>query len=482
MKRIIPFFLGFFFLLGCSSDNVLMQQPAAPVPPVANFSASETAVETGATIIFTDDSQLANSYEWTFEGGNPVTSTAENPQVNYATSGLFSVTLKVTNEDGNDTETKVAFITVTNIEGPPVADFISASNTIETEEHIEFTDTSTGVPTEWAWEFEGGSPSSSIEQHPTVSYTAAETYQVKLTATNESGSDEEVKTNYITVTAPVLVPVADFNASATTITSGNEITFTDTSINEPTSWQWEFEGGSPSTSTEQNPIVNYNNFGTYEVTLTATNSAGSDSETKTAYITVNMQTASYTVTFKGNWSVANHPTGFPGGDHFSSAVGMVHKPGITFFEEKQLASSGIENMAENGNNDALSNEIDAIINVGNALNFINGGGLANGTSERTFTIQVTEEFSIVTLVSMIAPSPDWFVATENVNLFNNGKFITNLTVDAISYDAGTDNGPNFTSGNDDTNPAAPIEIITTAPLGNGTAVNPPMAFFIFVKN
>jgi PKD repeat protein len=82
-------------------------------------------------------------------------------------------------------------------------------------------------------------------------------------------------------------PVADFSASATTITEGQSVTFTDTSTNNPTSWSWTFEGGTPSTSTDQNPTITYNTEGTYDVTLTATNSGGSDDEVKYDYITVN---------------------------------------------------------------------------------------------------------------------------------------------------------------------------------------------------
>lgn len=278
-------------------------------------------------------------------------------------------------------------------------------------------------------------------------------------------------------------PVASFSASETTITSGQEITFTDTSSNSPTSWAWEFEGGSPAISSEQNPTVTYNNFGSYEVSLTATNLGGSDIEAKSGFITVNQQTASYTVTFKGNWSESNHPTEFPtGSDHFSSVIGMAHKQDATIFEEGELATNGIEDMAETGSKSVLQDEIDILVDSGLALNRIDGGNLAGGTAETSLTINVTEEFSLVTLVSMIAPSPDWFVAIENIDLFDNGNFIDTITLDAASYDSGTDSGPSFTSTNDDTDPAENIFLITNGPLGNGTTVDPPVAFFTFVKN
>lgn len=90
-------------------------------------------------------------------------------------------------------------------------------------------------------------------------------------------------------------PVADFQANFTTITAGGSVQFTDLSTYNPTSWTWDFDnqnvGGAsvvPSTANTQGPhIVTYNNPGVYEVSLTVTNSNGTDTETKTAYITVN---------------------------------------------------------------------------------------------------------------------------------------------------------------------------------------------------
>jgi PKD repeat protein len=81
-------------------------------------------------------------------------------------------------------------------------------------------------------------------------------------------------------------PVAAFTASATSVVVGGSVTFTDQSTNSPTSWSWAFEGGTPATSTSQNPTITYNTVGTYDVTLTAANAYGSDPEAKVDYITV----------------------------------------------------------------------------------------------------------------------------------------------------------------------------------------------------
>jgi PKD repeat protein len=81
-------------------------------------------------------------------------------------------------------------------------------------------------------------------------------------------------------------PVADFVGTPTTVVVGNTVSFTDLSTNSPASWSWSFAGGTPATSTTQNPVITYNTVGTYTVSLTATNTNGSNTATKTNYITV----------------------------------------------------------------------------------------------------------------------------------------------------------------------------------------------------
>jgi PKD repeat protein len=85
----------------------------------------------------------------------------------------------------------------------------------------------------------------------------------------------------------VVPPIANFSGSPTTVYQGDTVNFTDLSTNTPTSWSWAFAGGTPATSTTQNPSVVYNTAGVYGVDLTATNAGGSDSESKPNYITVN---------------------------------------------------------------------------------------------------------------------------------------------------------------------------------------------------
>jgi PKD repeat protein len=169
---------------------------------------------------------------------------------------------------------------------PPVADFTASATTITEGDSVTFTDLSTGNPDAWDWTFAGGTPGTGTGQNPTVTYNTPGTYDVTLVATNAYGSDTETKVGYITVEPAGQPPVADFTASATTITEGDSVTFTDLSGNGPNTLDWTFPGGTPGSSTAQNPTVTYNTAGTYDVTLVATNAYGGDTETKTGYITV----------------------------------------------------------------------------------------------------------------------------------------------------------------------------------------------------
>lgn len=83
------------------------------------------------------------------------------------------------------------------------------------------------------------------------------------------------------------VPESDFSVDKEIIPTGETVNFTDETVGVPASWEWTFEGGSPSTSNVQNPEnIKYDAEGVYSVTLTASNTAGENTKIKTSYITV----------------------------------------------------------------------------------------------------------------------------------------------------------------------------------------------------
>ena len=122
-------------------------------------------------------------------------------------------------------------------------------------------------------------------------YTSSSALTVIITGTGAriaeayEGSATQAAKLYVIYSMP---PVANFIGSPTTVLQGNTVQFTDQSTFEPVSWSWIFPGGTPTASTSQNPVVTYNTIGTYSVTLTVTNAAGSNTLTRQDYIQVNV--------------------------------------------------------------------------------------------------------------------------------------------------------------------------------------------------
>ena len=172
--------------------------------------------------------------------------------------------------------------------------------------------------------------------------------------------------------------------------------------------------------------------------------------------------ATYSVNFTSNWSQATHPHSsgsLPGNAHWSKLVGATHNDQVTFLEMGSNASPGIEDVAELGNNAAFFAEINAAINAGNSNLLIDGNSLGTAGGQIDINnITTTEDYPLLTLVSMIAPSPDWMIAVNSVELLDsNGDWKNSISIDLFPYDAGTDSGLDYTSGNSNTTPQDPID-------------------------
>lgn len=266
-------------------DDTSSQSPVADFMLGSDPDANVVDVTSGVPMPFTNLSTgCPDTFAWTFEGGAPGSSSAQHPTVTYNELGYFDVQLIATNGKGDETLLIDNYIHVV----PGIA-FTADQTRIPFGSTVTFTDNSTNNPTAWSWTFEGGNPATSTAQNPIVTYPDEPddgliSYTVTLQITIAGTPYTLTKDNYITVT--VHKPVSDFTSDKTTIKGGELITFTSTSTNNPTQLNWNFFGGSPSSSTATSPIVTYNKKGTYAVVLVATNDGGSNSMTKTAYITV----------------------------------------------------------------------------------------------------------------------------------------------------------------------------------------------------
>lgn len=314
------------------ADYITVNDPA--VTPASHFTTDKTIVPEGGTVNFTDTSINGpfTSWSWTFEGGMPSTSTDSQPSpIAYLDPGIYDVELTVEDQSGNTyTNLKEDYITVVPMADElPEADFIANYTVISPGESINFHDLSSNTPYNWKWTFESGQPDNSTDNNPkNILYSATGKFDVKLVVENSLGTDTLVKKDYIVVSdtdpcSDTMQTKADFKADNRLISAGERVYFQDMSQNYPASWNWTFEGGSPVTSSQSNPVngIKYDDPGVYNVTLSVDNICGFDTFTKEDYIYVfsgnvtrycdtisNLRSGEvYTKINAGNWgSLAGH--------------------------------------------------------------------------------------------------------------------------------------------------------------------------------
>ncbi|MFY0712936.1 spondin domain-containing protein [Seonamhaeicola sp. NFXS20] len=182
--------------------------------------------------------------------------------------------------------------------------------------------------------------------------------------------------------------------------------------------------------------------------------------------------ATYDIVFESIWdSATNDPVNgcstinLPSNAHWSSLVGATHATNNTFLEIGQMATAGIESVAETGAYNIFQTEVSSNLD---ANQFINAGGL--NTAKGTITIsnlQVNENYPLLTLISMIAPTPDWFITLNSFNLRNGDTWVTSASIDLFPYNAGTEEGSEYSTTNPDTTPKNIISsLINTTPFND----------------
>ncbi len=267
--------------------------------PAADFAMSTSAPNVGQLVSFTDmsiaGSSTINQWSWSF--GDGTTSTIQDPSHAYSTPGAETVTLTVTDANGN-ASTATHSLTV-NDYNSPTASFTFAPTTPNIGQTVTFTDISTqgsGTINQWSWSF--GDGASSTAQNPTHAYSTPGLETVTLTVTDINGKTN-VATHALTVN-DYISPAASFDFSPTLPTIGQTVTFTDTSMQGTgtiNQWAWNFgSGATPATSTSQNSTCTYSSAGTKIVTLTVTDTNGKiNTATQNVQVDFNAPTADFTM-------------------------------------------------------------------------------------------------------------------------------------------------------------------------------------------
>ncbi|RTL60297.1 MAG: PKD domain-containing protein [Sphingobacteriales bacterium] len=207
-----------------------------------------------------------SSWLWNF--GDGTVSNAQNPSHTYNVTGTYTVKLFITTSGG--CADSLVINNAVRTGNKPTPGFTASPLSICAGKPVQFTDASTGSPDQWLWNF--GDNTSSTQQNPSHSFDTSGTFTIGLTVFNNGCADSVKKINYITVLPPVPRFTVNYDCAA-----GTNITFTDNSIGA-TTWAWDFGDGG--TSALQNPAHTFA-LGTYNVKLTVTNGACSNSLTKT---------------------------------------------------------------------------------------------------------------------------------------------------------------------------------------------------------
>ena len=295
----------------------------APVVFNVDFAADNTTVLVGQTVNFTNNVTATQNgqpytgeifYSWSFDAdggtaGMLATSSEANPSYSYTTAGVYSVKLAVaTSQYGvymtADTLVRHAYITVEEDELAVIADFTTtpeatssiltgASVNIMVGESIVYTSACNENTTSIEWTFQGGDPATSTDDQVTVTYAAAGSYTTTLVAYGEGGR-QSTKTLNVNVSEPTVEASFTTDPAYTdlyiyqmlSVETGTTVTYTSTCNSYTDHIVWNFEGGDPTTSTEDVVAVTYTTAGSFTTTLIAYNTDESQTDTVTLSVTV----------------------------------------------------------------------------------------------------------------------------------------------------------------------------------------------------
>lgn len=287
---------GFDYTFGSGRANAIRLFDSLKTLPLAAFSANTTSGDSPLNVKFTDHS-TGNPTTWLWDFGDGESSPAQHPEHTYNIADTYDVSLTVTNAYDSNTATKTDYITVqTTPITPPSVSTSSASSLGETSATLNGYLTSMGDTSSCMVYFQYGTTTSYGSTTQSHSMSSTDSFSQSITGLSpgttyhcRAGASNSVETVYgldVTFNTPsaISAPVSNFVASVTSGRAPLSVQLIDRSTGNPTSWHWEF--GDNATSSDQDPTHTYQTEGTYDVTLNVSNTEGTDTLTKTEYISV----------------------------------------------------------------------------------------------------------------------------------------------------------------------------------------------------
>eukprot|EP01023_Acetabularia_acetabulum_P023238 TRINITY_DN22770_c0_g1_i1.p1 TRINITY_DN22770_c0_g1~~TRINITY_DN22770_c0_g1_i1.p1 ORF type:complete len:234 (-),score=51.49 TRINITY_DN22770_c0_g1_i1:265-966(-) len=169
--------------------------------------------------------------------------------------------------------------------------------------------------------------------------------------------------------------------------------------------------------------------------------------------------AVYEISMDFVWSAETHPTDYPSSAHWSPMAGTTHTSAYQMWDTAMLASPGVQSVAETGGTTTLSGEVTGCGDAcGDFFRF--PCDQFSGTCVSSGMVEVSSDKTLISAVSMIAPSPDWFVGIHDLDLCQAGEWMPFYTKALRAYDSGTDSGVTYLSANSVTSPPEGIFLMT----------------------
>ncbi len=162
-----------------------------------------------------------------------------------------------------------------------------------------------------------------------------------------------------------------------------------------------------------------------------------------------------------SWSAETAPYEFPADAHMSGLIGATHHARYVVFRDGLTASSGLELVTENGRASILKAEFAEAKRRRRLGTVIEGPALETAPGRITATFTTTRDHSLLSFVTMIAPSPDWFTGVADVELLKDGEWIEATQLPLWAWDAGTDSGDSYQADDSDTQPRQSTRLLAT---------------------
>lgn len=173
------------------------------------------------------------------------------------------------------------------------------------------------------------------------------------------------------------------------------------------------------------------------------------------------ETATYELELDITWSAETNPLDFPLGGHLSSVIAATHHGRYTMFRDGDTASSGLELVAENGRPSIMKAEMAEAQRRDRLDTIVEAGALKEVPGQVTVMITAKKSHPLLSFVTMIAPSPDWFTGAADISLIQDDRWIEQQEITLWAWDSGTDSGDTYTAQNLDTQPQQSVRLVTT---------------------